>query len=178
MKKLLIFIAAISAFLLYAFCPRPYTYDAEKAGDYATANAARRSKSLCAMYVRQALETAGCNMWGHPHTAHGYNEFLKSLDFTRMDTKNYSPEKGDIVVFSAVKGHPYGHIAIWNGRQWVSDFRQKNLYVAGAYAAAGNQQYYRMTKKHPMRHFTLQHHLRALGAEPLSLLANTIKKHF
>lgn len=176
MKKALIILAVIAIVAIVAFCPRPYTYNAEKAGSYVTEHAARRSKGLCAQYVRLALEAGGCNTWGHPFTADGYNEFLKSLDFSVVDKNNYRPQTGDVVVFSSVKGHPYGHIAMWNGRQWVSDFRQKGLFVANAYITAQNHKYYRMIKKHPLRHFKMKHHVTALGIDPVVSLGQIIKK--
>lgn len=178
MKKILFVTLILAAVVLtVSFIPRPYSYDAEKTAEYVTEHAARRSKGLCAQYVRLALESGGCNTWGHPYTAHGYNDFLKCLEFTCVENKNYRPKKGDIVVFSAVKGHPYGHIAIWNGRQWVSDFKQKGLFVANAYIMAGNQKYYRMMKTYPKRHFKLQHHIKALGIEPVYKCVNYICKY-
>ena len=41
--------------------------------------------------------------------------------------------KGDIVVFDSVTGHQYGHIAMWTGTEWISDFKQKNIIVNKAY---------------------------------------------
>ena len=178
MKKItIITIVLIAVLLLVSFTPRSYTYDANKAAEYVTTHAARRSQGLCAQYVRLALEHGGCNTWGHPLTAHGYNDFLECLEFTCIDNKNYCPQKGDIVVFSAVIGHPYGHIAMWNGRQWVSDFKQKGLFVANAYTKARNQKYYRMTNEHPKRHFKLEHYIKGLGIEPVIQLFQLINRY-
>lgn len=178
MKKLLILMMiVICASALCAFYPRTYTYDAEKAVNYVTEHAARRSQGLCARYVRMALEAGGCNTWGHPLTADAYNDFMESLDFTRIEKKNYYPKKGDVVVFASVKGHPFGHIAMWNGRQWVSDFRQKGIFVAEAYFKTGNHNYYRMTKQYPRRYFKIKHHITALAVEPMAAVKNIIRKY-
>ena len=134
-----------------------YQYDVNKATTFITKNANARSKSLCARYVRLALEAGGCKTWGYPLTAKGYSDFLLDLDFSVVEKKGYQKRKGDIVVFNAVKGHPFGHIAMWNGKQWVSDFRQRSFYVAKGYIDSKDFQYYRMNKKHPQRSFRLSH---------------------
>ena len=40
---------------------------------------------------------------------------------------------GNSIVFPAVGKHIWGHIQMWNGKQWVSDFKQKNMILAKAY---------------------------------------------
>ena len=40
---------------------------------------------------------------------------------------------GDIVVFQPIGGRKFGHIAIWNGKQWVSDFKQRSIIVHSDY---------------------------------------------
>ncbi|MVM36435.1 hypothetical protein GO730_00235 [Spirosoma sp. HMF3257] len=34
---------------------------------------------------------------------------------------------GDVVVFPKVSGHPHGHVAIYDGVHWVSDFVQPTI---------------------------------------------------
>ena len=182
MKKLLLLMfllifLSIIGLGLYAFLPRSYTYDATRTKEYVTQHAQSRSQGLCALAVRKALAAGGCCMWGHPMCAKEYDEFLLHLDFTKMDKDKYLPQVGDIVVFNATTGHPYGHIAIWNGQQWVSDFRQRSFYVANAYRTAKDFNYFRMTKEHPKRHFTLAHHLTGIGYQPLTDFYNKIKKY-
>jgi len=80
----------------------------------------------CARGVREALEAGGL------YPAHGnawtYNNGkLEKLGFTCYDRESAKPyQKGDILVTSANEWHPNGHIAMWNGEQWVSDFKQHN----------------------------------------------------
>lgn len=73
-----------------------------------------------------------CPTFFFPSSACDYKDFLTGLGFEIID-KPKKLEVGDIVVFGAVKGHPHGHIAIWNGHQWVSDFKQRSLIVNKAY---------------------------------------------
>lgn len=40
----------------------------------------------------------------------------------------YNYKKGDIVVFDAIGKHTSGHVQIYNGSKWISDFEQKKFY--------------------------------------------------
>ena len=53
---------------------------------------------------------------------------LMNVGFKQLPL-NTQPQVGDICVLNAVGRHIDGHIAIWNGTQWVSDFKQKGLNV-------------------------------------------------
>ena len=129
-----------------------YYYEPEKAAQYATENANKKSVSLCASYVRQSLEAGGCPTFFYPKAACDYKDFLLCLDFKEVPT-NQKREIGDIVVFEAIKNHPYGHIAIWNGKQWISDFKQRNIIVAKEYNYS-DATYFRQTKgKHRRKFF-------------------------
>lgn len=72
-----------------------------------------------------------------------YKYFLPDLGFTQVDAEGYEPQAGDIVVFSAIKGHKHGHICMYNGKQWVSDFKQRSMYSASAYRSDGTHTYWR-----------------------------------
>ena len=46
----------------------------------------------------------------------------------KQEQSNFSSvtaKKGEIAVMSHGK---YGHICMWNGRQWISDFKQNNMW--------------------------------------------------
>jgi type VI secretion system secreted protein VgrG len=47
------------------------------------------------------------------------------------------PIKGDIIVIEAFQGdkkyHKHGHIAMYNGTQWVSDFKQRDMWAGPDY---------------------------------------------
>lgn len=119
-----------AAYMLYAENAN-YTFDKEKAAAYVTKNAETRSKTCCAWYVMRALQEGGCPAYILP--AYGYSWLLPRMDFVEVSKENYVPQKGDIIVFPAIGKHIWGHIQMWNGYQWVSDFRQKNMIPAKAY---------------------------------------------
>ena len=109
-------------------------WDISSAVSHLNANAEPRSIGYCAKYVRQAMEAGGMSTAGRPGSAKGYISYLPSKGFTEISTSSYLP--GDIVVFDQVPGHQHGHIAMWNGSQWVSDFKQRSIIVASGYANA------------------------------------------
>ena len=109
-------------------------FSAEKAANYATTNAESKSRNMCALYIACALNAGGqpvpllrgCDYkW--------YFDLFLHNQFKDISVEQYNPQIGDIVVFPKVPGHPYGHIAMWNGEQWVSDFKQRNIIVSKAY---------------------------------------------
>lgn len=125
-------------------------FDIRKACEYITGNANRSSTGRCAKYVRLAIEAGGINTKGNPVSAWQYAGFLprlgfklittlSTLDSQRNFTKNMA-RPGDI----AVMAHGvHGHICMFNGNQWVSDFFQNNMWV---YSGVGTCQIFRYTK--------------------------------
>ena len=128
---LLIFVAltAISAsFLLYL---RHCDWNGEEAAKYATENALKKSVGLCAMYVRKAMIAGGIPLYQGGNAWH-YKYLLPIPRFEEID-KNEEKKVGDIVVFQPIGKRRFGHIAIWNGKQWVSDFKQRSIIVHSDY---------------------------------------------
>lgn len=146
-RKLYIFIAlfAIMAAIAYhGYRSILYNeYCNEKAVEYITTHAKSHSDSSCALFVRRAIGAGGCPTFLQPTSACDYDEFLPDLGFSQVDAEGYVPQAGDIVVFSAIKGHKHGHICMYNGRQWVSDFKQRSMYSASAYRHEGTHTYWR-----------------------------------
>ena len=124
-------------------------YDIEKAVEHLNKKAKSKSIERCALYVRQAINAGGIfGLNGHAMTY--YNEKkLEIAGFTKIgdDINSIGLKKGDIVAFAAVKGHSYGHIAMWNGEQWVSDFKQKSFWVAPQYEKEKKYVLYRWIEK-------------------------------
>ena len=124
-------------------------YDIEKAVEHLNKKAKSKSIERCALYVRQAINAGGIfGLNGHAMTY--YNEKkLEIAGFTKIgdDINSIELKKGDIVAFAAVKGHSYGHIAMWNGEQWVSDFKQKSFWVAPQYEKEKKYVLYRWIEK-------------------------------
>jgi len=96
-------------------------------------NAQPKSVGYCARYVRTALEAGGLNTSGRPGSAADYDGYLPTLGFNSVSSTNYTPQRGDIVVFNRFNGHQHGHIQMYNGSQWVSDFRQSDFWPGSSY---------------------------------------------
>jgi type VI secretion system secreted protein VgrG len=88
----------------------------------------------CATYVRQALESGGLDMSARPVSAKDYGPYLDGKGFKKQALKDYKPKKGDIVVIQNYKGgDTNGHIAMYDGKQWVSDFKQRDMWGGPGY---------------------------------------------
>nr|WP_229655751.1 hypothetical protein [Pantoea sp. 201603H] len=99
-----------------------------------------RSKGRCAAYVRRAVEAGGVHIKiptpriGNSASACDYGPSFLSVGFKAVysytgngpvDTASIPGQQaGDVVVIQPITGHPHGHIAIFNGTNWVSDFVQ------------------------------------------------------
>jgi hypothetical protein len=92
------------------------------------ANARATTIHRCGEFVRLALEAGGFFRTNHNlRSAHMWADYLISRGFPTVSFgDSYQPHMGDITVFGAIEGHAHGHIQIWNGEQWVSDFFQNN----------------------------------------------------
>ena len=98
------------------------------------------SKALhqCAKYVRMAIEAGGLSTAGRPVSACNYKEFLPKIGFNfigkihgkdnQSSWTKRSARPGDI----AVMDHGvHGHICMYSGQRWISDFVQNNMWVYG-----------------------------------------------
>ena len=104
--------------------------DVDKAVKHANREAEDNSIRKCAKYVRQALEAGGVYIPNNPELAKDYGPHLEKAGFHRLSPRprpDYDAQKGDVVV---IQSHPEvsraGHIAIFNGKHWVSDFVQEH----------------------------------------------------
>lgn len=98
------------------------------AAQYATKHAKKQSIGYCAKYVANALEAAGLKFQRQP-SAYMYhrNGILSKAGFGLVSKgmQGYTPEIGDVCVVDRFNKHVHGHICIWNGKNWVSDFVQQ-----------------------------------------------------
>lgn len=94
------------------------------------------SKSRCGEYVHKAIDAGGIrlNTAYNPNgvSASGYGPILRHAGFLTV-APGEKLQKGDVVVFQPVKGHPDGHVAMFDGKQWISDYKQDSIYAASAY---------------------------------------------
>ena len=99
----------------------------------------KKSIGSCAKYVRWGLESGGIDTSDRPNYACKYGPFLLRKEFNQInitDPNDYTPIKGDIVVFDTYPGqpkYPAGHIQMYNGEKWVSDFVQRRFWPGTAY---------------------------------------------
>ena len=120
MNKVIIYLC------LFAFI---YSIDMDAAVRHLVSNAHQKSQGRCAAYVYHALEAGGFRFTSQA-SAYMYrnNGVLKSIGYNEI-SKPSSFKKGDITVTDRNNDHPHGHIAMWSGSQWISDFFQKSEYV-------------------------------------------------
>jgi len=97
-----------------------------------------KSSGKCAKYVRLMLEAGGIDTKGHPVSAKDYANFLPKIGFKHIATVHGKADQsswtssnarpGDI----AVMNHGvHGHICMYTGEMWASDFKQRNMWVYG-----------------------------------------------
>ncbi|TPK60446.1 hypothetical protein FJ930_28635 [Mesorhizobium sp. B2-4-15] len=91
------------------------------------------STHKCGAACRDGLKAGGLDVSGHPKNAGDYGPFLENLgasavSHTNSDTPpaDYKQEKGDIAVFQVTTARPNGHVEVWDGKRWISDFKQNN----------------------------------------------------
>lgn len=112
-------------------------FDKDKFATHLTTHAGKRSQSHCAKFVRLALEAGGADTKGHPVSAKQYGPILTRNGFraiTVADPARFIFAKGDVVVMEPTKkGNQAGHIAAFDGKNWVSDFVQAGFWPGLAY---------------------------------------------
>lgn len=95
-----------------------------------------KSRHVCAMAVRSFLQAGGMNMNDRPGSAYQYIAYLPRKGFRNIAVLANSAQQnafsrqyaqpGDIAVMYHGK---HGHICMWSGGRWVSDFYQNNMWV-------------------------------------------------
>lgn len=102
-------------------------FDLDKICATAVSRAKAKSMKKCAEYVRVALQ-AGDNkkrIKGGMSNANEWNVSLPKIGFTPVGQA--SPQKGDVAHMPPNKFSKYGHVCIWTGDKWVSDFVQNKM---------------------------------------------------
>lgn len=114
--------------------PDRYSAPAQAAA-HASRVALSRSSGRCARYVRTALQAAGYDFKPNP-SAYQYatRGTLAGAGFTKI-SNDMPPQVGDVIVYDRSSKHPHGHIQIYDGSNWISDFRQNSISpYSGAYS--------------------------------------------
>lgn len=112
-------------------------WDLDAAIAHLQAQSHKDSTGDCGMYVRQAIEAGGIRMnkalnSTEDGSAFGFGPILRDTGFLTV-APGEKPQRGDVAIFQPVKGHPNGHIAMFDGKRWISDFRQKDVYGGSGY---------------------------------------------
>lgn len=115
-------------------------FDAYNAARYMLANSSASSQHACAKYVRLGLMHGGIKMQSWPNWAFKYDaeKFLNKFGFKHIATIAYKDQKlfkpliGDVAVYKKGENDKVpGHICMWTGTCWCSDFRQNNMILYG-----------------------------------------------
>ena len=97
---------------------------------YLDAHAQPHPTLHCARYVRLAIFAGGSNVSPWPEDAKDYGPYLLHCGFQSIGPENRDPERGDVVVIQPYPtGNAAGHIAMFDGKIWISDFRQIDFWV-------------------------------------------------
>lgn len=108
------------------------SWDRDKAVAYLRAHALKHSSGRCAHYVREAIAAGGVAVEPR-HSAKEFGPSLTRQGFAALPGDT-TPQPGDVAIIQAIPGHPDGHACMWDGKQWISDFRQLHgLYPSQAY---------------------------------------------
>jgi RHS repeat-associated protein len=98
--------------------------DLQKLADCLIRNVSPKPTGKCATSVRECMEEAGADMKIRPEYAKNYGEKLKGLGFEPISTSDY--KLGDIAVIQPTKGRTEGHIQVFDGNNWMADFKNRD----------------------------------------------------
>lgn len=114
---------------------------------YINSHVESKSHGKCAAYVRRAVEAGGVKIkipppriggsasacdYGPSFEAVGFKPVYSYTGSGPTDTAAIPGQQvGDVVVIQPIDGHPHGHIALFNGTHWVSDFIQLRGFYPG-----------------------------------------------
>jgi len=57
--------------------------------------------------------------------------FYESPEASKSNWSSYTPRVGDVIVWDPIEGHEHGHIQLYTGSKWVSDFIQNTAFPWG-----------------------------------------------
>lgn len=106
------------------------TWNKDGAISYAKSHAQSKSTGYCAHYVTEAIRTGGRLKIPNTRLAKDMGRTLVNAGFRLVYDQ---PHAGDVAVIQNIVGHDSGHVCIYDGQQWISDFVQRSLYPGPAY---------------------------------------------
>lgn len=93
-------------------------------------------KGQCGVFVRKALQAGGAKFSPYPPIGKEYGPTLLMLGFHEITVVNpdtFSFMKGDVMAMEPYKGSTAGHVAGYDGQNWVSDFVQRDFWAGPKY---------------------------------------------
>ncbi|CAD6549255.1 CHAP domain-containing protein [Paraburkholderia metrosideri] len=94
---------------------------------YLQSHARSNSISACAQYTREAIQAGGIYL-ARTNLAKDYGSSLVNASFYEVQGE---PQAGDVVVIQATGMHTSGHMAMFDGQIWISDFKQMRGFYPG-----------------------------------------------
>ena len=89
----------------------------------------------CAFYTREVIEAGGVHVDNVPD-AKNYGRSLERAGFREVPLGS-TVIAGDVAIIQPYAGgNPSGHMTMYDGTTWYSDFRQNSMYPGGGYRAA------------------------------------------
>lgn len=111
------------------------TWNKEVAISHLRAHALGRSHHECAQFTREAIEAGGVSL-DRMLNAKDYGSSLLRAGFHELPP-GVTLLGGDVAVIQPYPGgNPSGHMTMYDGTQWISDFRQNSMYPGPGYRAA------------------------------------------
>ncbi len=101
-----------------------------------------KSAHKCATAIQLTMAAGGLDVSGRPSEAGNYGPFLLKNGWVRLPN-NTSFQKGDVCVTKGLGTKGYGHISMYNGQNWVSDFIQNSPLVYSKAKIGTNTFFYR-----------------------------------
>lgn len=96
----------------------------------------------CARAVRMAMEAGGLSTEGRPRYGGNYGPFLLSHGWYVLSNDTV-PQAGDICVSHGLGREGWGHISMYDGSKWVSDYVQNSWKQFGKAKLGTNTHFYR-----------------------------------
>ena len=91
------------------------------------------SQKRCAEFTSNAIDHGGIHLQRF-HSAKDFGSSLLAEGFVAITGDDY--KRGDVVIIQGFGKHTDGHMAMYDGEHWVSDFKQRTLYPGDEYRTA------------------------------------------
>lgn len=109
-------------------------FDADKAVEKLHRQLEPGPTGYCARYVKRALAAGGLDVGHGVESAKDMGPALEKAGFEPIAKEGYKPQKGDVIVIQPYPGgRPDGHVAMHDGKDWTSDYRQRDQWGGQGY---------------------------------------------